>query len=93
MNADTQRQVDTILKRGWFALHQTFGEGRWGVVNGATIEWRKYRILLPEDFAEDIYARDDCAAIAGFHELYLLKDGTPYLIQEVITTYRTIEES
>jgi muconolactone delta-isomerase len=78
-NHPDKQIIDDIRNRGWYRKGQTFAAGGWGEVYKFASNWRTY-ILTDSDpngtspEIDQITAKDDKAAKAGFEELYNISE-------------------
>jgi len=95
MDTDTQIQVNSIIKHGFYSEGAALGEGGWPALYKHGIsKWKRYR-LVNADTGEVVYsliARDDQVAKEAFGTLFHL-DEFAWEIMRVITIYTIIAVS
>jgi len=97
MDETTKREVEKIIKQGWYSQSQTFGEGGWGEFhNQAGYDWKVYilygqnEVQKYSEEVEKIVALDDSTAMKAFESLYHLDMFVYWEIQEKITEFRLV---
>lgn len=94
MDSTTKMLVNDILKRGWYEMSQTLGEGGWKEVY-AKKTWKTYCLSSFSENApmlHEIKALNDECALKAFASIYRLDEIEQYDIYEKIITYRTLVE-
>lgn len=96
MDTTASRQVDKIIKQGWYRKSDTLGTGGWAKVHASEIDWKTYVLYAESDGngifheIETIVAEDDKIALDAFSGLYHLHIFDYWEIQERITEYRLV---
>jgi len=104
MNNETKREVESVVRRGWYRKSQTFGEGGWRHFYLLADNWKNYHLGAvgqhdPDsdefywDVVEKITAKDDETAVQAFKSLYHLDMFEMWDINETIVEYRLVDTS
>lgn len=92
MDFTTEREVQKIVKQGWYEKSQMLGEGGWKAVYvHSKFEWKTYVLTGVEGEIGCIVAKDDETAYKAFSSLFQLDMCVEWEIHEKVTEYRLVK--